>query len=189
LPGDHHAIDFFGWEGFKNRSYSQSLVRVPTAQELNGDFSAPGENTIYDPLTVQPFPGNIIPSSRISATTQTYMKLLFDAPNYTGSSVYNRVNSFPNPTNSNNYSIKIDQHFGQKDTLSLRYTEYNITSLTYQSTVVDLPNVTNDKNLGGIWSHSFTPSLILESHVSWVQLFTNFANQFLISGGAQPIIQ
>ena len=43
---------------------SSNLQRVPTPLELTGNFSQSGV-TIYDPLTRQPFPGNIIPVNRI----------------------------------------------------------------------------------------------------------------------------
>ncbi len=67
---------FFGsYDHYKTTSTSSpSLVTVPTTAEQNGDFSG-GNQTIYDPLTTtciggtctrQPFPGNMIPSSRFS---------------------------------------------------------------------------------------------------------------------------
>lgn len=185
--GRDRTFFFFGYEGYKNRQQSQSLVRVPNSQELSGDFSAHGEPVIYDPVTGAPFASNIIPSNRISPTALAYMKIAFDQPNYTGSSFYNRLNLFPNPTDSNQYSIKIDQNVGSKDSFWGRYTQYDITTTTYQSASIFLPQNTHDKNLGVSWNHSFSPSVILESRFSWIQLFTNFTNQ--LQGGNQPLLQ
>src|SRR5260370_17988194 len=63
---------FFGdYQGFRVRDTKNFVSSVPTAAERQGDFSAPGFATIYDPstavasasgaLTLQPFPGNRIP--------------------------------------------------------------------------------------------------------------------------------
>jgi outer membrane receptor protein involved in Fe transport len=57
---------FFGfgyYEGFRNqRGITQTLI-VPTAAQRRGDFS--GGAAVRDPLTGQPFPGNVIPASRL----------------------------------------------------------------------------------------------------------------------------
>ncbi len=64
-------------EGYKTDTIDDSVVRAPNTRELNGDFSQSGV-TIYDPLSTRPdpahpgqfvrtpFPGNVIPASRIS---------------------------------------------------------------------------------------------------------------------------
>jgi hypothetical protein len=68
-------------EGYKTNTIDDAVVRVPTERELNGDFSQSGV-TIYDPLTTRPdpsnpgrfirtpFPGNVIPASRVSPVAQ-----------------------------------------------------------------------------------------------------------------------
>jgi len=64
------------FEGYKTNTIDDAVVRVPTQRELSGDFSQSGI-TVYDPLTTRPnpngtgfirtpFPGNVIPSNRIS---------------------------------------------------------------------------------------------------------------------------
>jgi hypothetical protein len=52
---------------------------VPTANERAGNFSDPGEPTIYDPATNLPFAGNVIPSRLIDSTSQAFMNLYPDA--------------------------------------------------------------------------------------------------------------
>jgi hypothetical protein len=85
----------FGYEGLRLRQYQLFLNTVPTAAMLSGDFSnyrnaAGAVIPIYDPLTqcgqynnpacsssaVQrsPFPGNVIPASRISPIAQAFVK-------------------------------------------------------------------------------------------------------------------
>src|SRR6516164_7838293 len=76
---------FFSWEAFRLRQgASPVLTTVPSAPELAGDFSAPGIAPIMDPCggTVAtavacpnytgpptPFPGNVIPASRLNPTS------------------------------------------------------------------------------------------------------------------------
>ena len=68
------AFVFGGYQGTRIRSGAPVLTTVPTAAFKTGDFSDVGStNPIYDPNTGNPdgtgrtqFPGNIIPSTRIS---------------------------------------------------------------------------------------------------------------------------
>jgi hypothetical protein len=58
---------------------SARLSRVPTAAEINGDFSQTRSGngaavTLFDPLTGQPFPGNVIPANRINADGQNILR-------------------------------------------------------------------------------------------------------------------
>jgi len=130
---------FVAFEGL--RALQQSLnvndengQRVPTQSMWNGDLSNahdPEGNPIiiYDPLTTdangdrQQFPGNIIPADRISDTAKALAAITArpsDSTNpYFGS---NFVHFYPDRTKLWNLTIKGDQHFSDKDTLSVRYT-------------------------------------------------------------------
>jgi hypothetical protein len=62
---------WFATEDYHNISTRNSpAIVLPTAAERRGDFSRTTNGTtpviIYDPLTRQPFPGNIIPANRIN---------------------------------------------------------------------------------------------------------------------------
>src|SRR4051812_12329568 len=70
IPGLFDGRDklfFMGnFEGLRRRQTTQNTFTVPSAKMFNGDFSEILSSTIiYDPLTGQPFPGNVIPASRI----------------------------------------------------------------------------------------------------------------------------
>ncbi|MBZ5625775.1 MAG: carboxypeptidase regulatory-like domain-containing protein, partial [Acidobacteriia bacterium] len=91
---------FFFWDqeytGMR-KNYGTQLVHTPTQDERNGDFSHSVNSagqliTIYDPLTQQPFSGNIVPKTRFS-TLGSAMLNFFPLPNYTDpdpAQVYNR---------------------------------------------------------------------------------------------------
>ena len=66
------------------RSAGQTfLSTVPTLAMRNGDFSAINR-VIYDPLTGQPFPGNVIPSNRIDTVARNILTQLYPEPNTAG---------------------------------------------------------------------------------------------------------
>ncbi|MEJ7607919.1 MAG: TonB-dependent receptor [Bryobacteraceae bacterium] len=75
---------FFFWsQEFLPRKYPTSLQRrtFPTAIERQGDFSRSFDQNgaligVTDPLTRQPFPGNIVPANRIDKTGQALLNLL-----------------------------------------------------------------------------------------------------------------
>jgi len=116
--GKNRVFWFFGWEGMRDSDPADSPVEtgspedftsVPTAAERTGDFSALAKlptnpAIIYDPntgvlsgtlVTRTPFPGNIIPSNRISPIAQAYMNY-FPAANGPGLS---------NGSGQNNYIV------------------------------------------------------------------------------------
>jgi hypothetical protein len=72
---------WFASENYHDLSTRNISVIFPTAAERTGDFSAltntSGQRvTIYDPLTHLPFPGNVIPASRINPVAANILKYL-----------------------------------------------------------------------------------------------------------------
>ena len=67
------------YESTRQSQYASDVnLTLPTAAMRTGDFSATGTTIIYDPLTGNsdgtgrtPFPGNIVPSSRIASASAT----------------------------------------------------------------------------------------------------------------------
>ncbi|HYO83789.1 MAG TPA: TonB-dependent receptor, partial [Bryobacteraceae bacterium] len=74
-------------------SVSFPVLTVPTAAMKRGDFSGAGLPVIYDPLTRQPFPGNIIPENRFSRISRNVLPLIPDPNVATLTSNYNFVNT------------------------------------------------------------------------------------------------
>lgn len=119
-----------------NQEYIRQLVpatarniRVPTAAERNGDFSESRDGNgnliiITDPLTGQPFPGNIIPPDRFSSDGQAILNL-YPLPNVGGDPGFNFTSS-----NSSEYPrredvIRIDYNISDRTRLSGRYINNN----------------------------------------------------------------
>ncbi|MGH9845748.1 MAG: carboxypeptidase regulatory-like domain-containing protein, partial [Blastocatellia bacterium] len=68
---------FFTLENFRQTLASSRFVTVPTPKQRQGDFSEllPGR-VIYDPLTGQPFSGNIIPQNRFSNVSRNALAVV-----------------------------------------------------------------------------------------------------------------
>ena len=81
---------FFFWSqeytGVK-RDYGTRFINVPTEFERNGDYSRSFDVNgalipVRDPLTGQPFPGNMIPSNRFNQLGRSFLNFM-PLPNYT----------------------------------------------------------------------------------------------------------
>jgi len=118
------------------------IFSVPTAAQRHGDFSGEGNNIIYDPLTGQPFPGNVIPADRFDPLAANFINLYPD-PNLDGLKNNYLVN--PDSTNSiNQGDLRLDHEFSAGDHVFLRL------SLTKGTRFVEppLPGLANGGDYG-----------------------------------------
>ena len=73
----------FGYyEGFRNTRGTTQNIAVMSAAERMGDFS--GSGTIIDPMTGEPFPGNVIPADRLSSIATRLIDEFMPLPNVGG---------------------------------------------------------------------------------------------------------
>ncbi len=101
------AVDWYKFRGAGlNNRYT-----VPTAEFRNGDFSQLRDSSgalipIYDPVTRLAFPGNIIPASRFSPTSQKLLSLI---PTPTSAGLVNNIGpgipSIPNNNTTWSYNL------------------------------------------------------------------------------------
>ena len=90
---------------------------VPTALERKGDFSQSVDNnnkplTIKDPLTGQPFPNNMIPSSRFYAPGQALLNL-YPLPNAPGQTGFNYTSQLSSRLPRREDLLRIDYNASQ----------------------------------------------------------------------------
>ena len=124
---------WFATEDYHNISTRNGALVLPTAAERNGDFSAVTNASgtpikIYDPLTHLPFPGNIIPASRINPIAQKMLSYIplpqVNVDN--GNTNYNAVAQIDDYFQQE-YSGKIEHKFTDKVSLTGFYL-YNRTN-------------------------------------------------------------
>jgi hypothetical protein len=124
---------FGSYEGFRlTRGLTEQTV-VATAGERAGNLSFLSRQLV-DPLTGQPFPGNIIPADRITPQARALLDLM-PLPNISGTGA--RTNNFvASPENTQNYDqflIRADHHFNDNWNAFFRYfRQKNYTFNPYQ---------------------------------------------------------
>ena len=79
----NRVFGFGFYEGYRNDSGITTNIVVPSNAQRRGDFSASAA-AVRDPLTGQPFPGNVIPADRISAAATKLLNDFVPLPNSAG---------------------------------------------------------------------------------------------------------
>ncbi len=124
IPGkfnkDKNKLFFFTNFEFQRPRPFDNLVSltVPTAEERKGDFSKTQENgrlvTIKDPLTGQPFPGNVIPAERLNKYGQQLLNF-YPLPNRLGvNNTYNYQYQFEPTDSINDRTFRVDYNISDK---------------------------------------------------------------------------
>ncbi len=104
------------------------VLSVPTQSLRNGDLSAyldPSQGGAANLLTG--YPGNIIPTSQLNPYSQKLMNFIYPLPNYgaPGDIANNYLANYPDPINSSQADIRMDQSLGTKHMIFVRYTYKN----------------------------------------------------------------
>jgi hypothetical protein len=150
--------------------------RMPTAAERNGDFSKTLDTNgklivIRDPLTGQPFPGNVIPSTRINPSTRALLDML-PLPNKLDSPTPSTWNFLRQETADNprwNHHLRLDWRPSSKDSFFL--TGRIFTSNQYGSEITAGPAkwgffnaayIFSDDSINFGHTHLFSSNLINE---------------------------
>ncbi len=111
-------------EGYTDVQTRSAAEVMPTARERAGDFSrttnAAGQPVaIYDPLTRQPFPGNVIPANRLNPVAVAMLQYLPmpDVDISNGNTNYNRT-SLIKSSWTQQYTGKVEHKFTDKVSLT-----------------------------------------------------------------------
>lgn len=170
--GRDRTFFFAAYEGSRIRIGSSGFAQVPTALERQGDFSA-DKFAIYDPLTTnsadgarQPFPGNRIPTGRISAVARKALDKFYPSPNIPADrGVNNYFNSQATITSNNQFNGRIDHRFSDRDTISGIYFFNDRPQQTPRSVLPGLLNTHNvrSQNLGLTYLRIVNPRVFNEA--------------------------
>jgi hypothetical protein len=177
-PIVRNKVFFFAdYQGTKISRPGDAVGTVAPADWRNGDFSGLLSQgiVIVDPLTGQPFPGNVVPRSRFSPQARA---LLGDTTNYplpnrpglTG----NYVHTANTTTNNHQGDVKIDANLGVQDNVFLRGSfgryDTSVTEAIYPLAMG--AGFLSDAQSGALnWTHTFGPTKVNElrlgfSHVT-----------------------
>lgn len=165
---------FFMWsQEWARRRFGDTLLnRVPTLAMRSGDFSEllgpnifySGSRTIKDPDTGQPFPGNIIPPSRLSPNGIAFLKTYYE-PNgsFAGNNNWLRVR--PGWQNQRKDTISIDFNPTANQFIKFRHANYTFTALDtsrsgFDYAITDWSRPNKTASLGHTWT--LGPTMINE---------------------------
>jgi hypothetical protein len=189
--GRNRTFFFFAYEGYQLRSAATRSIAVPTEAFRQGDFSGlvDGQGrrfTLYDPTTTDarwsrtPFPGNQIPSQRMSPLAK-YLYSVTPMPTR-GDNPLVAANWFGlgfNNTRQHTETVRVDHKVNGSNHLFFRYSHSPArserTSDPYNGagspTTLDRranANIDSQHNDSGVanWTHTFSPTLFSETLVS-----------------------
>jgi hypothetical protein len=163
---------FIDYQGTRIRNPQTLVSAIPTLEERVGNFSAPGEPIIYDPVTHTPFPGNIIPPGLINPISQAYANLYPTPQSGQGN------NFTTSPTERDRVDqgdVRLDYNLSQSDQIFIRYSKSGRTDIR----PAPLPGLANGGNSStGVgnedtdgaaigFTHTFTPKTINELRVGF----------------------
>ena len=149
---------FLGYQWTRNLNASTQSSLMPTLLERNGDFSQGLVRTIFDPASGLPFPGNVIPQSRISPQASALLNF-YPLPNFAGSSRYNYQIPLVGATHQDGVQSRVDKMLSRKNQISGAF--------NYQSTRADSTNQfgfldttgMTGINTNATWRHTFATRL------------------------------
>jgi hypothetical protein len=164
---------FASYSGLRQEgTYYRNSARVPTALERQGNFSQSAQKP-RDPLTGQPFPGGIIPSSRFDPAAFTIQERYVPQSNLPDSFYEIRV---PDPYETDEASFKLDHNFSSSSLLALSYFYQKGTDTQPLSGSGNIPWVDRDftwtqhnVNLAHTWTLS--PTTINQFRATYVRQF------------------
>jgi hypothetical protein len=192
--GKNKTFFYGAYQGFR---YSRALdndILVPTAAELAGNEADNGQNPIYDPFSTvatatgysrTAFPNNQIPADRIDQRMVAWAKFIYPAagpffnPGANGSFAANAVDTTPQVQSFNEFSVRLDQQFGAKDSAWFRYS-FSDSTFTSSGGLPGLPTslIINARNLGGSYVHAFSPTRIAQFQYSYNDVLDNGETKF-----------
>ncbi len=183
---------FFSYDYLHNLAViGPTFYTMPTALERQGDFSKTVTTTgalvpIFDSTAGAPFPGNIVPTSRITPAGLAFLNK-FPLPNGataadptglsldpTGRRQYNSRYTFPQSNPRQDKILRLDYNWGSKDTAFMRLIQDYQSSEGYGAILGPFGSgwgqfahqwAIASSGAVGTWIHSFSPSLVNEA--SW----------------------
>ena len=152
------AAFYFTYQGTVSRNAYSQVSSVPTLAERGGDFSAAQTNTpvtIFDPTTGSPFPGNVIPATRISPVALGLLQYI-PLPTFPGVTENYRIVT-STPSNNNNVGIRLNAPLNNKDRINFNVQYQNRNSESEQLFGFRDPTTGYGISATAGWSHSFAP--------------------------------
>ena len=169
--GKNKTFFYFTWESMRYPRQSTVQNTVPTTFVKNGDFSREGV-AVQDPFTNVPFPGAIIPASRINPVAKAIIPFY---PDINFGSTDRRSNSnfrknVDTTLRSNQYDVRVDHNFNSKHSMYARFNTKDNPSTGANN--LTLPSDTASAKYyqgSASWTWTIKPTLLNEFRFGAVQ--------------------
>jgi len=168
------------YESFRKRGSSTGLFSLAPAAFQGGDFSTLS-NLIYDPLTRAraadctltgtPFPGNVIPNSRISPTSQKLLEF-YQKPTL-GGLTNNYVQALSRPQNRDQFILRMDYNESSKSSWAGRYSWGDENESTPGLNQNGGKLVTNLEQYMGSNTRTLSPSAVTETRFGYTRFYNS----------------
>ncbi len=171
LGGKGKTFFFVDYEGMRQRQGDVFNDIVPTPAMKQGNFSAPGLNTIYDPLTTTngartAFAGNLIPVNRLSPQAVFFNKYIPD-PN-----VGTRTAAFvpSEPLDIDQFTVRGDRTITDKHRLFIRWSldDYRDSAPNAYPGLGYADLHTRGQNVVAGLTSTLTPNIVHEARFSYM---------------------
>ncbi|PYV16123.1 MAG: hypothetical protein DMG07_08460 [Acidobacteria bacterium] len=191
--GRDKTFFFFTMENYKRTDSSSRFVNLPTAKQRQGDFSEllPGR-LIYDPVTGDAFPGNVIPQTRFSSVSKNILAVV-PQPN-SGGLQQNYLATTTTTNDLNSWSLKINHNFTSKHLLNGYFTRQDLSTLADGPLPAPLLGANNNaisanRPIFARFNYDwiFTPTLDLHLTYGITKLRQYFDNQSVGQGWPQKL--
>ncbi len=158
---------FGSWQGTQIRSLPSTLTAVvPTAQQREGNFSVMSKQLV-DPDTGSPFPGNIIPESRLDPIALKVLQVIPVATSADGLLRYSRGDK----QTDNQVLARVDHHIGSAHHISGRFfwDELNVPAVIDQSNILTALPDRRWLSLSTVANYTWTvgPSVLTNTTLSY----------------------
>jgi Carboxypeptidase regulatory-like domain/TonB dependent receptor len=152
------------------RQNSLSTFSVPTAAMFGGDFSGLG-TIIYDPQSKNPFPGNVIPTSRLDPTSLKFL------PYYNSATLPGLVNNYTqfnaSPLNRNGFVARMDFVESSKSQWTGRYSWGDEDQANHGINITGTKIITNYDQYLVSNTRSISPTLVNEARYGYSRFFNS----------------
>ncbi len=193
------------FQGFTNRTPANRNYQVPTAANRQGDLSDSARQ-IFDPYSTRtgpdgnavrdPFPGNVIPQSRLDSGFVHYLEHTVPMPIDLGTDLgnLNQRDTTGTALNQYEYSARVDHRFSDADTAYLRWSAQDnlrkgSAGRQGLTSFIDIINL----NVAANWVHTFDPTSILQVSFARTDVkrdtgnaFANLPDGFISTVGWNP---
>ena len=177
FSGKNKLFFMSNYEGFRLRNQQQQIYSTPTVAMRTGDFSG-APVVIRDPANNnQPFPGNIIPASRLSNTARRLLEF-YPEPNIPGAGLSNNYLALQNgSTDKDQFTGRLDFIENQKSFWFGRFSWTNELVLSPALKDNGTKVETNVKQGMIANTRTFSPTLVNEFRFGATKFYNNLAQE------------